>query len=98
MLLAVTGGVPFLGRAELLFDALGAMRRRQVDLQSKRHLVVTNGAVHGLSFCRNAIPTDSLVPPLSKPGSLPLEGQWILQAHASTRVMGESFRTGRNHS
>ena len=64
------GLVPLLGGAELLFELLGAVRCHQMDLEAKRHLVVTDGTVHGSSFCRSAIPTDSLVRPLIKRGKL----------------------------
>ena len=48
------GIISFLGRAELMFDAVGAMRRRHMDLEAKRHFLVTNWAVHNLGLPRNA--------------------------------------------
>ena len=37
-----------LSRAELVFDVIRAMRRRHMDLEAERHLVITNWAVHKL--------------------------------------------------
>lgn len=44
------GIVSFLSRAELMFDAVRAMRRRHMDLEAKRHFLVTNWAVHNLGL------------------------------------------------
>ena len=37
-----------LGRAELVFDVIRAMRCRHMDLEAERHLIITNWAVHKL--------------------------------------------------
>ena len=50
VLLVFAEAVFFVAGAELLFDRCRPMRRRHVDLQSKRHLVVTNWAIHVSGF------------------------------------------------
>ena len=37
---------PALSGAKLVFDVIGTMRRRHMDLEAERHLVVTNWAIH----------------------------------------------------
>ena len=48
--------VRFLGGTEPVFDIIGAMGRGHMDLKSKRHLIITNWAVHKLSLSLKASP------------------------------------------
>jgi hypothetical protein len=50
------GFMPFLGEEELAVGAVGAMRRSHMDLEAKRHFIITNWAIHKLSLSSNASP------------------------------------------
>jgi hypothetical protein len=50
------GFIPSLGEAELAVGTVGAMRRSHMDLEAKRHFIITNWAIHKLSLFSNASP------------------------------------------
>jgi hypothetical protein len=47
------GFMPSLGEAELAVGTVGAMRRSHMDLEAKRHFIITNWAIHRLSLSSN---------------------------------------------
>jgi hypothetical protein len=64
------GFMPSLGEAELAVGTVGAMRRSHMDLEAKRHFIITDWAIHKLSLSSNTRLYKACDDRLTAPGSI----------------------------